>query len=235
MLCAKCHKQKWGKAMGKDVCDTTLLYQNRNETFSKKRERTRIKRKRREERALSGFKAILGNLWVPNAVFFHLLMSVVLQRVEHCWAENGNNGAWVQYFTSWYLRKVPLSQSQKETLGCDMLWSSHWLPCEGLVGPPATQQPAEQLNRKFKNNMWPGPFFQGKWWASKLWYIPRSCLHVHSLQKSLSGVVMVREWFIIFDFLLCSSSLPSPVGRARRWAPYWVLVDNDKGHCFYSI
>ena len=36
-LCVKCHKQKWGKAMGKDVCDTTLLYQNRNETFSKKK------------------------------------------------------------------------------------------------------------------------------------------------------------------------------------------------------
>ena len=37
----------------------------------------------RASRPLSGFKAILGNLWVPNAVFFHLLMSVVLQRVEH--------------------------------------------------------------------------------------------------------------------------------------------------------
>ena len=49
VLCAGCHKQKWGKAMGKDVCDTTLLNQNRNETFSKKRERTLIKRKRREE------------------------------------------------------------------------------------------------------------------------------------------------------------------------------------------
>ena len=36
----------------------------------------------RASRPLSGFKAILGNLWVPNAVFFHLLMSVVLQRVE---------------------------------------------------------------------------------------------------------------------------------------------------------
>ena len=37
VLCAGCHKQKWGKAMGKDVCDTTLLNQNRNETFSKKK------------------------------------------------------------------------------------------------------------------------------------------------------------------------------------------------------
>ena len=47
--CAGCHQKKWGKAMGKDVCDTTLLNQNRNETFSKKRERTLIKRKRKEE------------------------------------------------------------------------------------------------------------------------------------------------------------------------------------------
>ena len=83
-------------------------------------------------------------------------MSVLLHRVEHGWAENGNNEAWVQYFTSWYLRKVQLSQSQQETLGTGMLWSCHWLPCQGLAGLPASQQPAEQFNRKFKSNMWSG-------------------------------------------------------------------------------
>ena len=52
--CAGCHQKKWGKAMGKDVCDTTLLNQNRNETNIQQKKgkdtiRTLIKRKRKEE------------------------------------------------------------------------------------------------------------------------------------------------------------------------------------------
>lgn len=90
-------------------------------------------------------------IFAPSESFFHVCMEAVLNRVRTQW----NEPAWCTYFETWYMSQKDVDD-KVSTEG--KIHTAHWWSGVGSSSqyqplPPASQQPPEQMNSKFKRDI----------------------------------------------------------------------------------
>ena len=90
-------------------------------------------------------------IFAPSESFFHVCMEAVLNRARAQW----NEPSWCSYFEKWYMSSKKVDEQvfgEGKILTADW-WSGVGSSHEYQPLPPASQQPAEQMNSKFKRDI----------------------------------------------------------------------------------
>ena len=103
--------------------------------------------------------ACLRNLRVPNGVFFHLLLSVVLQGPAVLgWDENGNNGHGCNTLLPDGFVRCPWVKARRGHYDA----ACRWLPCQGL-GPTGDIAASRTIQQEVQEQYVVGAFILEKW------------------------------------------------------------------------
>ena len=90
-------------------------------------------------------------IFAPSESFFHVCMEAVLNRARIQW----NEASWCSYFEKWYMSNKTVDE---KVLAEGQILTAHWWSGAGSSHqyqplPPPSQQPAEQMNAKFKRDI----------------------------------------------------------------------------------